>query len=156
MNNEWKEMKEIGVDGEAFIQVRRSAGENFMHIQAYGESLDNGNREYGYADKFTVPPVVADAIAELHDNSHQHKLFPSLTSDTSPMYYRGLLSVHAYADGVQLHVAVPHGENNSEGMFITDLPAQRFGKLIAFLDDNGLLINHEGEQRFVASLQEDE
>jgi hypothetical protein len=41
-------------------------------------------------------------------------------------------------------------------VFITDLPAQRFGGLIAFLEDNGLLINHEGEQRFVAPAQEEE
>ena len=152
MNEEWKTEKKIDDDTPPFIQVRRNAGGNYLHLQVYGKGQANGNRDYGYADKFSVPPVVTQALLEYE---WQGDLNMSLASP-SPVYMRGLLSVHAYTDGVQLHVATPHEQNNGDGVFITDLPAQRFGQFIAFLEDNGLLINHEGEQRFVAPAQEEE
>ena len=152
MNEEWKQMKKIDDETNALIQIRKDAGGNGLHLQVYGEVMTNSNRDYGYADKFSVPPVVSQAV---RDYEWQGSLFQSLATET-PIYMRGLVSVHAYTDGVQLHVATPHESNNGDGVFITDLPPQRFGGLIAFLEDNGLLINHEGEQRFVAPAQEEE
>lgn len=149
---EWKTEKKIDDETQPFIQLRKDAGGNMMHLQVYGTNLTNSNRDYGYADKFSVPPIVTQAVREYE---WQGDLSMSLASP-SPVYMRGMVSVHAYADGVQLHVATPHEQNNGDGVFITDLPAQRFGGLIAFLEDNGLLINHEGEQRFVAPASEEE
>lgn len=150
LNEQWYKDKKIDDETSTFIQVRKDAGGNFLHLQAYGIDSKFSNRSYGFADKFTVPPVVVDALY-----AHEGKVYNSLATP-SPVYYRDMAEAHAYVDGVQLHLKLEHSENNGDGRFILDLPAQRFGPFIAFLEDKGLLINHEGEQRFVAPLQEEE
>jgi len=147
MNKEYKKMKEIDEGTDALIQVRQDAGGNYIHLQVYGKE---GNREYGYADKFTAPPVVAESL-----RNTTAKLYQSLATD-SPIYFRDMVTVHGYTDGVQLHILSQEAEVNGQECFILDLPAQRFGDFIAYIESVGLLINHEGEQRFVASLQEEE
>lgn len=154
MNNEQKEewMKASKlVKGVPLIQVRRNTGENTLHLQVYGEgALPLSNRNYGYADKFSVPTVVVEAVREATDNT-----FPSLATGQE-IYLRGIASLHGYADGVQLHINTPSTEWNTSDGFVLDLPAQRFSSLIAFIEAVGLLTNHEGEQRFVAQAQEEE
>jgi len=142
MNEEWYEEKDVVV-GTHFLQLRQNSGKNTLHIQAYGTNLDNCNRPYGYADKFSVPPIVANTVNELEE-----PLFNSLASE-SKVYMRNLLEVHQYDDGSQLHINIVADNNNGHGCYILDLPLHRFGKLIKFLQDNQLITNHEGELRFI-------
>jgi len=150
MNEEWKTNMKIDDETKALIQVRRNTGTNLLHLQVYGHGGEFNNRDYGYADRFSVPPVVTDALLEYNAN-----LYPSLTSGQE-IYFRDLVSVHGFADGVQLYINVPSTEWNAPDAFVLDLPAQRFSAFIAYLEAVGLLYNHEGEQRFVAPLQEEE
>lgn len=146
---EWMKTSKL-VEGVPLIQVRRDTESNCIHLQVYGDSKELSNRPYGYADKFTAPPVVTNAIS-----SYSGDLFPSLATGQI-IYFRGLVSVEGYADGVQLHINVPSTDWNAPDGFILDLPAQRFSAFIAFIESVGLLTNHEGEPRFVAPLQEEE
>ena len=150
MNEEWKTAMKIDDETKALIQVRKSTGGNLLHLQVFGDGGDLNNREYGYADRFSVPPVVTDVISEYNGD-----LYPSLTSGQE-IYFRKVVSVHGYADGVQLCIEVPSAQWNSPDGFVLDLPAQRFSAFIAYIESVGLLTNHEGEQRFVAPLQEEE
>ena len=144
MNIEYKKAKKMKNKTKALIQVRNDAGGNTLHLQMYGEDMENHNRDYGYADKFTVPENVTDAI-RIYDGD----LYPSLATE-NPIYFRDIATVHAFSDGVQLHIKVPSLFWNSPNGFIMDLPAHRFATMIAFLEDNDLLITHEGT-RFVTS-----
>ena len=150
MNENWKTAMRIDDETKALIQVRKSTGGNLLHLQVYGDGGDFNNREYGYADRFSVPPVVTDVISEYNGD-----LYPSLTSGQE-IYFRKVVSVHGYADGVQLCIKVPSAQWNSPDGFVLDLPAQRFSAFIAYIEAAGLLTNHEGEHRLVAPLQEEE
>ena len=131
------------------IQVRRTTGGNLLHLQVFGEVKEYSNRPYGYADKFSVPSVVTASVSMVEAP------YPSFAS-MQEIYIRDIATVHGFVDGVQLHIRVPSTDWNSPNGFILDLPAQRFSAFIAFVESVGLLINHEGEQRFVAPLQEEE
>lgn len=146
---QWMKTSKIE-EGVPLLQVRRTTGGNLLHLQVYGESEDLTNRPYGYADKFSVPPVVTEALMQVSG-----PLFPSFATGQE-IYLRNIATIHAYADGVQLHINVPSTDWNAPDGFILDLPAQRFSAFIAFIESVGLLTNHEGEQRFVAPLQEEE
>lgn len=148
MNEEYMKQKEIEDKDQALIQVRKDAGGNMLHLQVYASTA--GNRDYGYADKFSVPPVVTDSLRE-----YDGKLFQSLATE-SPIYFRGLVTIQGYVDGVQMCLNVPSSEWNTPHGFVLDLPAQRFSTFIAFIESVGLLRNNEGEQRFVAPAQEEE
>ena len=148
--DKWKNEKKIDNETNAFMQVRKSTGENTLHIQVYGTCDELKNREYGYADKFTVPPVVTDSLLEMEAD-----LYPSLATEQQ-IYFRDIVELHAYVDGVQLLMKAPSAEWNTPDGFVLDLPAQRFSPFIAFVEAVGLLTNHEGEQRFVAPAQEEE
>ena len=146
---QWKKAMKIEND-EPLIQVRRTTGTNMLHLQVYGENASElSNRPYGYADKFSVPPVVTTSVSMVEAP------YPSFAS-AQEIYIRDIATVHGFVDGVQLHIRVPSTDWNSPNGFILDLPAQRFSAFIAFVESVGLLINHEGEQRFVAPLQEEE
>jgi len=144
MNIEYKKGKKIDKKAKALIQVRNNAGGNSLHLQVYGEEMKLHNRPYGYAEKFTVPEIVTDAI-RVYDG----ELFSSLATE-NPIYFRDIATVHAFTDGVQLHIKVPSLFWNSPNGFILDLPALRFSEMIAFFENNDLLITHEGK-RFVTS-----
>ena len=137
-------------EGVPLLQVRRTTGENMLHLQVFGSSKELCNRHYGYADKFSVPVVVSDAVSQVSG-----PLFPSFATGQE-IYLRNIATLHGYADGVQLHINVPSTDWNAPDGFILDLPAQRFSAFIAFIEAVGLLTNHEGEQRFVAPAQEEE
>jgi len=145
---QWKKAMKIEND-KPLIQVRRTTGGNMLHLQVFGEMNEYSNRPYGYADKFSVPPVVTTSVETVEAP------YPSFAS-AQEIYIRNIASVHGYADGVQLHINVPSTDWNSPDGFVLDLPAQRFSAFIAFVESVGLLTNHEGEQRFVASAQEEE
>tara|TARA_A200000159_G_scaffold161313_1_gene183012 strand:+ start:1816 stop:2295 length:480 start_codon:yes stop_codon:yes gene_type:complete len=146
---EWKKVMKIEND-KPLIQVRRTTGTNLLHLQVFGENASElSNRPYGYADKFSVPPVVTASVA------NQENLYPSFAS-AQEIYIRDIATVHGYADGVQLHITVPSDDWNAPHGFVLDLPAQRFSAFIAFVEAVGLLTNHEGEQRFVEQPQEEE
>ena len=150
ITEEWKTNMKIDDETNALIQVRKSTGTNTLHLQVYGEADGLNNREYGYADKFSVPPVVTDAIV-----NYTGSLFPSFATGQE-IYFRDMATIHGYADGVQLFINAPSTEWNTPDGFVLDLPAQRFSEFIAFVEAAGLLTNHEGEQRFVAPAQEEE
>jgi len=146
---EWMEASKLE-EGEPLIQVRRATGDNTLHLQVFGSSKELCNRNYGFADKFSVPPVVTDALKE-----YDGDLYPSLATGHE-IYFRGLITIQGYVDGVQLYCNVPSTDWNTPDGFVLDLPAQRFSAFIAFVEAVGLLTNHEGEQRFVAQAQEEE
>ena len=149
-----KTEKKIEDKTKALIQVRKNTGSNTLHLQVYGENHNNANRDYGFADKFSVPQVVTDAVRDLGGITPDTELFPSLATE-NPIYIRDIATVHAFSDGVQLHIKAPSHNWNSPNGFIMDLPAQRFGAMIAFLEDNELLISHEGT-RFIGGDGEEE
>lgn len=146
---EWMKMSQVE-EGESLLQVRRATGNNTLHLQVYGDSKDLCNRSYGYADKFSVPSVVTEALIRVGG-----PLFPSFATGQE-IYLRNIATIHGYADGVQLHITAPSTDWNTPDGFVLDLPAQRFSAFIAFVEAVGLLTNHEGEQRFVAQVQEEE
>ena len=144
MNTEYKKVKKIKNKTKALIQVRNDAGGNTLHLQVYGEEMEHHNRDYGYADKFTVPEIVTDSVRQWGGT-----LYPSLATE-NPIYFRDIATVHAFSDGVQLHIKVGSPFWNSPNGFIVDLPAHRFATMVAFLEANDLLITHEGT-RFISS-----
>ena len=89
---EWKKAMKIEND-KPLIQVRRTTGANILHLQVFGEVGEYGNRPYGYADKFSVPPVVTGSVAAMEAP------YPSFASG-QVIYIRDIATVHGYADGV--------------------------------------------------------
>lgn len=153
-SEEWYKQRKMDENTKPFMQLKSDTGVNALHIQAYSpKDKVNGaytNREYGYAERFSVPPVVAEALKEYIDTRHL-----SLATESED-YYRDLVSVHSYIDGVQLHLLVPHDTNNADGLYILDLPFPRFLSFINYLEKADLLITHDDEYRFIGTNMEDE
>jgi len=121
-------MKEKQITSTPTIQIRKDAGGNILHLQVFAEI--EGNRAYGWAEKFTVPSVVTDDLRE-----YEGKLFPSFASD-SDIYIRGIASINTYKDGTQLHLNIKWGNelnfNSKEYGYILDLPTSRFQDMIDY------------------------
>lgn len=148
---EYMKAKRI-TDDKPFMQLRQGTGMNYMHIQVCGQGRESEmtNREYGFADKFSAPPVVCNAIA-----NHAAELYPSLATD-SVCYYRDVIEVCAYTDGAQLRIKVPSADCNDGDTFVLELPAMRFGPFVQYLDDVGLLKTDEGVRFTQSRVSEEE
>jgi len=127
MNKEFEIEKKI--DKPVVVQVRKDAGGNMLHLQVY--SNITGNRDYGWAEKFTVPSVVTDDLRH-----YEGTLYPSFATE-SEVYIRGIASIHTYTDGTQLQLHVTWGDelnyNNKDYGYILDLPIARFKPMLEYL-----------------------
>lgn len=72
MNENWKTAMKIDDETKALIQVRKSTGGNLLHLQVYGDGGELNNREYGYADRFSVPPVVSMSSVSTTETCTHH------------------------------------------------------------------------------------
>jgi len=95
MNEIYMKEKQL-IENEPLLQLRNTTGGNTLHIQGYGIV---GNREYGYAQKFTVPPTVTDTL----NNYSASCNYQSLASEAK-IYHRDCLTVTEYSDGWQLDI----------------------------------------------------
>lgn len=139
MNEEYIEEKEIENEDKAFLQLRQDAGGNMLHIQGYGSV---GNRPYGYAGRFSVPDCVAEAVREYVDD-----MYMSLASD-SRIYFRDILELYRYWDGVQIHIYVPSKHNNTEDGFILDLSSPMCAGLMEWATTNNLITDIEEKNKY--------
>ena len=134
MNEEYKLAKKIN-NQSAIVQVRKDAGGNLLHLQVYCDE-GTGNREYGWAEKFTVPEEVTNDL-----RLYEGPLYPSFASD-SEIYIRGIASLHTYTDGtqLQLHIKWSDGLNfNVKGYGYTlDLPIARFKPMLEYMAQAGV------------------
>jgi len=107
------------------LQVRINAGEKVLHIQGKGEVT--ANREYGYAEKFTVPIEMAEW---LNFRNATHNSFAS----NEKYYIRGV-TLTKYEDCVALEI------KDDEGSFVLHLNAGsvKCSELIDFALQNDLL-----------------
>ena len=97
MDKEYMEIKKL-TENEPLLQLRNTTGSNTLHIQGWGKE---GNRPYGYANKFSVPHEVTNAL----DNYISDSKYQSLASDAQ-IYHRDVLTVTEYSDGWQLDITI--------------------------------------------------
>tara|TARA_R100001163_G_scaffold19085_1_gene16867 strand:- start:5590 stop:6063 length:474 start_codon:yes stop_codon:yes gene_type:complete len=141
------ESKSINNENTPFVQVRHDAGGNMMHLQVCS-LLVKGNRDYGYADKFSVPPVVADSIRAYTET--EGFLFDSLASDSKVYIREPFVKFLKWDDGVQMVInsrwcGYDKHFNHADG-FVLDMPVERFGELILHLDAVGMLTTMKGKR----------
>jgi len=149
-------MQNKSIDNEniPFVQVRHDAGGNMMHLQVCS-LLVEGNRDYGYADKFSVPPVVADSIRAYAET--EGLLYDSLASDSKVYIREPFVNFFKWDDGVQMVINSKwcgyDKQFNADGGFILDMPVERFGGLILHLDAVGMLTTKKGK-RYIGGEEE--
>ena len=107
------------------LQVRVNAGTGVLHIQGKGEVT--ANREYGYAEKFSVPPSMTEWLSfrEATDKSF---------ASNEKYYIRGV-TLTKYEDCVALEI------KDEDGNFVLHLNAGsvKCDELIDFALQNDLL-----------------
>ena len=107
------------------LQVRVSAGDGVLHVQGKGEVT--ANREYGYAEKFSVHTKMTDWLAF---RSATHNSFAS----NEKYYIRGV-TLTKYANCVAFEI------KDNDDIFVLHLNAGSFkcSELIDFALQNDLL-----------------
>ncbi len=107
------------------IQIRVNAGDGVLHLQGSGEVT--ANREYGYAEKFTVPSEMTDWLSNRNPTD---KSFAS----KEKYYIRGV-TLSQYNDCVALEI------KDKDDVFILHLNATspKCAELIDFALQNDLL-----------------
>ncbi len=107
------------------IQVRVNAGTGVLHLQGSGEVT--ANREYGYAEKFTVPSEMTDWLS-LRDPTN--KSFAS-----KELYYIRGVTLSQYNDCVALEI------KDKDDVFVLHLnsASPKCAELIDFTLQNDLL-----------------
>ncbi len=107
------------------LQVRVSAGDGVLHVQGKGEVT--ANREYGYAEKFSVPTKMTDWLAF---RSATHNSFAS----NEKYYIRGV-TLTKYANCVAFEI------KDNDDIFVLHLNAGsvKCSELIDFALQNDLL-----------------
>tara|TARA_R100000773_G_C4119749_1_gene55810 strand:- start:38 stop:481 length:444 start_codon:yes stop_codon:yes gene_type:complete len=135
-------MKEKEVTkGFPLLQLRKTTGTNQLHIQGWGSE---GNREYGYASKFTVPPEVTNSLEKFEVSD----VFQSLASDAK-IYYREVLSVQKYADGYQIQILLNDHDANLNKTWCLDMNMPQCKHFVDWLESNDLITDRGEEMRFV-------
>ena len=107
------------------LQVRVNAGTGVLHLQGKGEVT--ANREYGYAEKFSVPSMMTDWL---------NNRFPTEQSFASgDIYYIRGVTLTKYTDCVALEV------RDKDDIFVLHLNADspKCAELIDFALQNDLL-----------------
>ena len=136
MDKEYMQEKKLTED-EPLLQLRNTTGSNTLHIQGWGKE---GNRPYGYANKFSVPHEVTNALDEyMHDSKYQ-----SLASDAL-IYHRDCLIVTEYSDGWQLDITVKSDH------FVLDLDSTLAKSLALWCEVNNLYRDKSAVKRVIPS-----
>lgn len=139
MTDEYKQEKVIENDDGAFLQLRQDAGGNMLHLQGFGTKA---NRDYGFAQRFAVPMEVAEAVRNYSDVK-----YPSLASDQK-IYFRKVIELYRYHDGIQIHIHIPSEDNNKGDSFVLDLSSPVCINLIEWADENNLITNVKKKGKF--------
>ena len=134
INDEYMKNKEVKT-GTPMLQLRNTTGTNQLHIQGWGSQ---GNREYGYARKFTVPPEVTDSLAK-----YEAKMFYSLASPEK-IYYRNVIEVVSYSDGYQIRLTLKDTNANDGNSWVLDINMPQCKDWIKWLDANNLIVFEQG------------
>ena len=135
MDKEYMETKKLTED-EPLLQLRNTTGSNTLHIQGWGKE---GNRPYGYANKFSVPHEVTNALDKyMNDSKYQ-----SLASDAQ-IYHRDCLIVTEYSDGWQLDIEM---ENDH---FVLDLDSTLAQSLALWCKENNLYRDKSAVKRVIS------
>tara|TARA_R110002051_G_C8736731_1_gene498545 strand:- start:1752 stop:2210 length:459 start_codon:yes stop_codon:yes gene_type:complete len=150
INDEYMKAKQLEKD-TPLLQLRNSTGTNQLHIQGYGSE---SNREYGYAEKFTVPTEIQASLNQLQIN-YEHGMYQSFASD-NPIYYRGVLEVRQYKDGHQLRIALDDNAANDDHTWVLDMNTPQCIQFIHWCKKNGLVVDMQDEMRFVVKAGEEE
>ena len=129
INDDYKKDKEVKT-GTPMLQLRNTTGTNQLHIQGWGSQ---GNREYGYARKFTVPPEVTDSLAK-----YEAKMFHSLASPEK-IYYRNVIGVVQYSDGYQINIELNDSNANNGKCWTLDINLPQCNDWIKWLEANKLI-----------------
>tara|TARA_R100001369_G_C3253192_1_gene156550 strand:- start:196 stop:663 length:468 start_codon:yes stop_codon:yes gene_type:complete len=155
MNDEYMTDKKL-TEGSPLLQIRNTTGSNTIHIQGYGSE---GNRDYGYADKFSVPQEVTEALHTYMPDT----IYKSLASD-NPIYFRNVLEVRKYLDGFQLRISIDdEGSNDTTSVlhgelvpptWVLDMNKPRCDDFISWLTDNDL-VKVYSVKRFVETGEEE-
>ena len=144
MNEEYTKEKEVTQD-KPLLQLRNTTGTNQLHIQGWGCV---GNRDYGFAQKFTVPTDITDSL-EKFQAAH---VYQSLASDAK-IYYREVLSVQKYVDGYQIQIFLNDNNANLNKTWCLDMNVPQCSNFISWLEDNQLITDFGEETRFVGGKQ---
>ena len=143
ITEEYMQKKEVKT-GTPMLQLRNTTGTNQLHIQGWGLM---GNREYGYARKFTVPPEVTDSLAK-----YDAKMFYSLASPEK-IYYRNVIRVVEYSDGYQIHLELNDSNANNGKVWILDINQPQCNDWIKWLDANNLIFTDDTQTKFTGDAQ---
>ena len=134
ITDDYKKDKEVKT-GTPMLQLRNTTGTNQLHIQGWGSE---GNREYGYARKFTVPSEVTDSLAK-----YEAKMFNSLASPEK-IYYRNVIEVVQYSDGYQIRLTLKDNDANDGNSWVLDINQPQCDDWINWLDTNNLIEFEKG------------
>ncbi len=135
MDKEYMEEKKL-IENEPLLQLRNTTGSNTLHIQGWGKE---GNRPYGYANKFSVPHEVTNALDKYINVSK----YQSLASDAL-IYHRDCLIVTEYSDGWQLDIEM---ENDH---FVLDLDSTLAQSLALWCKENNLYRDKSAVKRVIS------
>ena len=143
INDQYKKDKEVKT-GTPMLQLRNTTGTNQLHIQGWGSQ---GNREYGYARKFTVPPEVTDSLAK-----YDAKMFYSLASPEK-IYYRNVIGIVQYSDGYQINIELNDSNANNGKCWTLDINLPQCSDWINWLDANNLISDATNFTKFTGGAQ---
>ena len=143
INDNYKKDKEVKT-GTPMLQLRNTTGTNQLHIQGWGSQ---GNREYGYARKFTVPPEVTDSLAK-----YEAKMFNSLASPEK-IYYRNVIGIVQYSDGYQINIELNDSNANNGKCWTLDINLPQCSDWINWLDANNLISDATKFTKFTGDAQ---
>tara|TARA_Y100000004_G_scaffold64976_1_gene72959 strand:- start:6736 stop:7179 length:444 start_codon:yes stop_codon:yes gene_type:complete len=143
INDDYKKDKEVKT-GTPMLQLRNTTGTNQLHIQGWGSQ---GNREYGYARKFTVPPEVTDSLAK-----YDAKMFYSLASPEK-IYYRNVIGIVQYSDGYQINIELNDSNANNGKCWTLDINLPQCSDWINWLDANNLISDATNFTKFTGGAQ---
>ena len=128
---EYKTDREIE-EGVPMLQARVNAGSGTLHLQGWSNTF-TVNRNYGWANKFSVPPQMTTWLAK-HEPTH------TSFASSEKVYIRGV-SISEYKDGIQLRIdGVQHG-GNRDTTFVVDINPNKpaVAEMLDFLRGNDLI-----------------
>ena len=144
INKGYMKEKEV-TEGFPLLQLRNTTGTNQLHIQGWGSQ---GNREYGFAQKFTVPQEVTNSLEKF---GAEH-VYQSLASEAQ-IYYREVLSIQKYADGYQIQILLNDNDANLNKTWCLDMNMPQCENFVSWLESNDLITDCGEEMRFVGGKQ---
>jgi len=123
-------------EGVPMLQARVNAGSGCLHLQGWSSTF-TVNRNYGWANKFNVPPQMTTWLAK-HEPTH------TSFASSEKVYIRGV-TITEYEDGIQLLIrGVQHGGNFDDTGFVLDMNPNKptVAEMLDFLRGNDLIVDH--------------